>query len=360
MIIRPPLAAEVQSSLHGCLLGTAVGDALGLPTENLSPVQIQKRWAGDWQMRLIFGRGMISDDTEHTLMVAQALLSHPRDPIAFQRELGRKLRWWLAGLPGGVGLATARAGLKLWAGFPASKSAVTSAGSGPAMRSAIIGVFFACDPDKRRAFTIASAQLTHRSWQSDTAALATSESAAFFSNEHEAELNSAKLLTGLRSLSPEREWQTILATLETALAANRSVSEVAQALGLENGITGYALHVVPVAIYASLRHPADFRFALSTALSCGGDTDTVGAILGGILGARLGPAGIPTDWTAGLFDWPRSPTLIQRIAERLAAQTVSALPLGPVRYCWPGIVPRNLFFLTVVLAHGLRRLAPPY
>ncbi len=69
------------------LLGTAVGDALGLPAENLSPEQIRGRCRGHWQMRFVFGPGMISDDTEHTLMVAQALLSHPDDPMAFQRLL---------------------------------------------------------------------------------------------------------------------------------------------------------------------------------------------------------------------------------------------------------------------------------
>ena len=33
---------------------------------------------------------------------------------------------------------------------------------------------------------------------------------------------------------------------------------------------------------------------------------------------------------------------------------------APVRYFWPGVVARNLFFLAVVLTHGFRRLAPPY
>src|SRR5689334_11543381 len=108
-----------RESLAGVLLGTAVGDALGLPAENLSPERIRRRWKGQWRMRLCFGRGMISDDTEHTLMVAQALLAHPHDANSFQDALGWKFRWWFAGLPGGVGLATAKACLKLWAGFPA-------------------------------------------------------------------------------------------------------------------------------------------------------------------------------------------------------------------------------------------------
>ena len=143
---------RLRSTFAAVLLGTAVGDALGLPAENLSPERIRKRWKGDWRMRFLFGRGMISDDTEHTLMVAQALLRHPNDAEAFQRALGWKFRWWFAGLPGGVGLATAKACLRMWVGIPASKCAVASAGSGPAMRSAIIGAYFADDPVRRREF----------------------------------------------------------------------------------------------------------------------------------------------------------------------------------------------------------------
>jgi len=69
------------TAFSGVLLGTAVGDALGLPAENLSAERIQRLWKGGWRMRFLFGSGMISDDTEHTLMVAQALLSHPADVL---------------------------------------------------------------------------------------------------------------------------------------------------------------------------------------------------------------------------------------------------------------------------------------
>src|SRR5689334_12933345 len=119
-VIGPGVRLEDQFA--GVLLGTAVGDALGLPAENLSPGRIRRWWKGQWRMRLVFGRGMISDDTEHTLMVAQALLSDSTDPRAFQRALGRKFRWWFAALPGGVGLATAKACLRLWLGVPADKA----------------------------------------------------------------------------------------------------------------------------------------------------------------------------------------------------------------------------------------------
>ena len=64
-------------SLGGIILGTAVGDALGLPDEGLSPGRIGRWRRGKVGHRFVFGRGMISDDTEHTILVCQALLEHP-------------------------------------------------------------------------------------------------------------------------------------------------------------------------------------------------------------------------------------------------------------------------------------------
>jgi ADP-ribosyl-[dinitrogen reductase] hydrolase len=343
----------------GVLLGTAVGDALGLPAENLSPARIRKRWNGEWRMRLVFGRGMISDDTEHTLMVAQALLAQPTDATAFQRTIAWKFRWWFAGLPGGVGLATAKSCLKLWMGVPAGRAAVASAGSGPAMRSAIIGAYFADDEKRRREFVAASSGLTHRGWQAETAALAVAECVALaVRSPHQPQVE--ETINLLKSLATQTEWQSIITQIATHLAAQRSVAEFVRALGLERGVSGYSLHVVPVAIYAWLRHPDDFRTAMISALECGGDTDTVGAILGALMCANVSEAGIPVDWRNHIWEWPRSVGFIQRVAAKLAAQRSSTVPVGPVGYFWPGVIVRNLLFLAIVVLHGFRRLAPPY
>jgi ADP-ribosyl-[dinitrogen reductase] hydrolase len=350
---------DLREVYAGVLVGTAVGDALGLPAENLSPERIRRRWDGDWRMRLVFGRGMISDDTEHTLMVAQSLLSHPGDVAEFQRSLGWKLRWWFASLPGGVGLATARACLKLWLGFPAGRAAVNSAGSGPAMRSAIVGVYFADDPDRRRQFVCASTRLTHRGWQAETAALAVAECVALAVRTRK-QPQATQVFELLGKLSPEAEWHSVLSRIETSLAAQQTVAEFVGKLGLQRGVTGYSLHVVPVAIYTWLRHPTDFRRAIIAALECGGDTDTAGAILGALIGAVVGVNGIPAEWRDGIWEWPRSVAFITQVAARLAEQASSQTPSGPVRWFWPGVIVRNLLFLIVVLAHGFRRLAPPY
>ena len=170
---------ERKDCFCGLLLGTATGDALGLPAEGLSSQRIQKRWKGNWKMRLCFGRGMVSDDTEHTVMVAQTLLEFPDDVAAFQRSLAWRLRWWFLSLPAAVGLATARACVKLWCGFPPTKSGVMSAGNGPAMRAAVIGCFFADDPQRRREFVKAATRITHTDPRAEWGAIAVAEAAAW-------------------------------------------------------------------------------------------------------------------------------------------------------------------------------------
>jgi len=160
----------------------------------------------------------------------------------------------------------------------------------------------------------------------------------------------------LRGLSAEEEWQSTLSRIEAGLVAQDSVDEFVLGMGLKRGVTGYSLHVVPVAIYAWLRHPNDFREALSAALNCGGDTDTVGAILGAMAGATVGEGGIPVEWREGVWEWPRSVAFMRKVAERLAEQMDSSSVVGAVSLFWPGIIPRNLLFLAVVLVHGFRRL----
>ena len=119
----------------GSLLGSAVGDAMGLCCEGLSKRRQQRMYGAITGYHLCWGRGMISDDTEHACLTAQALIVSGGNLHAFTQSLAWRLRWWLLGLPAGVGFATGRALGKLWLGWPAHRSGVYSAGNGPAMRS---------------------------------------------------------------------------------------------------------------------------------------------------------------------------------------------------------------------------------
>jgi ADP-ribosyl-[dinitrogen reductase] hydrolase len=337
--------------LTGVLLGTAVGDSLGLVTENLSPQRLQKLFPGELKQRLLPGIGMVSDDTEHTALTALSLLDAPNDPQRFASKLAWRLRFWFASLPAGVGMATARACIKLWLGFPPSKSGVVSGGNGPSMRSALLGVYFADDLDLRRRYVTASAQLTHRGPQALVGALAVAELAA---HEAHGTFDRTKILADLKGLSSETFWREPMTKLSAQLSLDASTADFAKALGLERGVTGYSMHSVPVALYAWLRHRSDASKALTSAIQCGGDTDSVGAVVGALAGASLGPDAFPAAWRDGIKDWPWSVSKLRALGTALANK--STAPLTP----WPLVALRNLGFLTIVLTHGFRRLLPPY
>lgn len=354
----------MQERLAGILLGTAVGDALGLPAEGMSPSRRRRIWPGPWRHRFLFGRGMISDDTEHAFFVTQSLLREPDDAAAFQRRLAGRLRWWLVALPGGVGWATLRACLKLCIGFPPTRSGVFSAGNGPAMRSAILGGYF-CEEASGPAleqFVRAATTLTHTDPKAATAALAVARVAAWavrHGPSHPPQAGAVPEM--LAAIAPDdAEWRELVDKMREARAKDTTVTAFAVSLGLEHGVTGYAYRTVPVAVYSWLLHYGDFRATVEAVLECGGDTDTAGAIAGALAGATTGMKGIPAQWLVGVRDWPRSVKRLTEAAYRLAFQKKEGRPLGPISYFWPGVLPRNLLFLAVVLVHGLRRLLPPY
>lgn len=160
-----------QTHVVGCILGAAVGDALGLPYEGLSCRRAAKLFGPPDRHRFFFGHGMVSDDTEHTCMVAQSLIAAGGDVDSFRRELARRFRFWLLGFPAGIGVATLRSILRLWIGLRPENSGVFSAGNGPAMRAAVIGA--AVDnPPLLRELVRASSRITHTDPKAEFGALA--------------------------------------------------------------------------------------------------------------------------------------------------------------------------------------------
>ncbi len=344
----------MNSPLERVLCGTAVGDSLGLPSEGLTPGRILSRWRGVWQQRLFFGKGMISDDTEHTVFVAQCLAAGPSSPEDFQHRLAWKFRWWLLCIPAGIGFATLRSILKLWLGFPPARSGVFSAGNGPAMRSAVIGVFWADDSEKLKEFVRASTRLTHTDPRAEIAALAVALTARWAAQSTTVPDPKAMRDLWLSAGPDEGEWQKLVREMALCLERGDSVQEFAHSLGLQKGVSGYAYHSVPVALYAWLHHFGDFRASLEAVLNCGGDTDTVGAITGALAGLS---SPIPEEWIVSICDYPISARYLSDLADVLAvAQKGGGLPVPS--FHWWALPFRNLLFLTIVLMHGLRRLVP--
>ena len=356
------LEAMIERAYIGCLLGTAAGDALGLPYEGMSPLRASRMFPDYKCHHLLFGKGMVSDDTEHACFSAQALVSASGDIDEYERQLARSLRWWLLGLPAGVGFATLKSILKLWIGFPPSRSGVFSAGNGPAMRSPIIGVALGHSDEDMRRFVQRSTQITHSDPKAYYGALAVALAA--YQSATDAPVSSARFLSKLESLltdEPVTDFLDLLRNAAESAAKGESVSVFTAAIGSTHGISGYMYHTVPCIIQVWLRHADDFVGGLEEIISAGGDTDTTGAILGAILGARVGKEGIPEDWLNNIIEWPRSISWIEMLGKAVAASFSGGDKLRDCpSYLVLGIPIRNILFLLVVLVHGFRRLAPPY
>lgn len=340
-------------------MGCAVGDAMGLPYEGLSRRRGVRLLGDPSRHRFIVGHGMVSDDTEHTCMVAVALCEHPRDANAFARTFAWHLRIWLLGLPAGIGFATLRAIAKLWLGFPPASSGVFSAGNGPAMRSAILGAAID-DVDELIRFVRAGTLITHSDPKAFEGALAVALAAWCARRDIR---QPAEFLAHYRKVAGARaskEFLALLFAVEKSLAASQSTLDFATQLGCGRGISGYIYDTVPIAIHCWLRHPGSYRDAIEEIIRCGGDTDTTAAIVGAIIGSGVGQEGIPPAWRDGLWEWPRSKAWMEKLAVALALATRTGKHATP-----PGIVPgaglaRNVMFLVVVLVHIARRLLPPY
>lgn len=343
------LAAGVER-LTGLLLGTAVGDSLGLPREGLSRRRAAKLYPGTLRQQLIARRGMLSDDTEHACMTAQALLASGDDVSRFSRALAWKLRWWLLALPPAIGMGTLRSLLRLWIGFSPARSGVRSAGNGAAMRAPIIGAWFD-DPDRIAPFVAASTAITHRDPRAHSGALAIAIAAHHAARDHE--VIPAIVLDDIRRRIADAELLAALDRVEHALTRQLEPIDLARELGLGRGVTGYVHHTVPVCLHAWLRSARSFREAVGEVVMLGGDSDTTGAIVGALAGASTGETGIPAEWLA-ITDFPRSLRWIRELGARLAERS------EPLRLWWPAVPFRNVMFMAIVLCIGLRRLLPPY
>lgn len=345
-----------QQRWRGLILGTAVGDSLGLAAEGISRRRNAKMFHQQWRHRFFLHWGMCSDDTEHTVFVAQALLNHPNNPDLFLKQLAWSLRWWLLALPAGVGLATGKAIIKLWLGFNPKKSGVYSAGNGTAMRVAPIGAFFAHQPDLLTKYVIASTLVTHKDNRAFIGAKAVAEIIAWVWRENFTEKPPVTAFIGLlRQIDADTEWQHLVNLIEQGLQQDLNVNQFAGLMDLSQGITGYIYHTVPMVLYAWYYHFGDFAQTLTSILNCGGDTDTTGAIVGALAGSVTGEQGIPVSWINDILEYPRHVSFLRQLADKLAQRKE-----GSVFYFVPAVVFRNLFFLTIVLLHGFRRLLPPY
>ncbi len=338
----------MEERLRGVLLGTALGDALGLPAERMSAAAIAKRFGRLDRFRLLGETGFVSDDTEQAALVAQSLIRYPQDPDGCARDFRRALLGWFLRMPWGAGMATLRACSRIALGLP--RSGVPSAGNGAAMRAAVIGVFFHDRPQERHRFGRALAEVTHLDPRAVEGALLVAEVAAALAHCPAGEATLDPVLAALNVVSEP----SLREAIEKAIALARTGTEVDEAAG-QLGTSGYVVHTLSFAIYCLLRGDRDPLTVLTTAFTAGGDTDSIGAILGGWLGALHGEAGLPHSLLDRVHDGPFGPTHLRALGSGLE-QVRQGTVVTPPGYSPAAALARNLALYPVILAHGFRRL----
>ena len=352
-------ARDRAGRILGAMLGCAVGDALGLPYENLSARRGPRLLGPPDRYRFWGSTGWVSDDTEHTWLVAESLARAPVDRDRFARELAGRMRWWLAAVPAGIGRATLRATIKLWLGFPPDRSGVFSAGNGAAMRTAVLGAALDEPHELVERVRIATV-ITHRDPKAFHGALAVAAAARHAGNEVVTPEGYARECRVLFAGERADEMHHLIDGVVESVGRSESTREYMERVLGRRAVSGYVYHTVPVALHAWLSHPEDFPQAVQETILCGGDTDTAAAIVGAVVGSRVGTADMPEEWLERLESWPRSNESVRRLSVSVDEALLTRIPQDVPQVPWVKSVRRNLVFLAVVLLHVARRFLPPY
>lgn len=329
---------DQRTRLRGALLGLALGDALGLPYEGLSARTVARRFDPE-RYRLWRNVGLVSDDTEQTVLLAEALVD-ATDDEEVERRFRRAMVGWLLRLPFGIGWGTLRACVRM--SFGLSRPGVGSAGNGAAMRAGILGVVLADEPARRRRLGTRLARLTHTDARAVQAALYVTELAAACARSRDADR------TSLVAVAQDvLDHAALRAAVQEALdLASLPLVEAAPELGN----SGFAIHTIGLCTYCFLRYGTDPMQGVEAAVLAGGDTDTHAAIVGGWLGALHGPERFRSSLVERLQKGPFGRRHLDRLAGALAD--------GEEAPAWSSAhaIVRNLALYPVVLWHGITRM----
>lgn len=310
-----------KDHFRGCLLGGAIGDALGWPVEFLRLNEIKKKYGEAGITDLVEGRNgkaEITDDTQMTLFTAEGIL---------RAETGRKesgkceplsvvynayLRWlstqeyprlkdccwiydgWLIGVkelherraPGNTCLSALSMGKQGTIDEPINNSK----GCGGVMRVAPVGLFYRKEIAFNMAAELAALTHGHPSGYLSAGALAYMIASIIEGQDIETAVKST-----LAELQNHENHQECTRSLNQALELSRSsLSDVDAIYQLGEGWVGE--EALGIAIFCALKYQNDFKSAVIVAVNHNGDSDSTGAIAGNILGAYLGLNKIPGDW----------------------------------------------------------------
>jgi ADP-ribosylglycohydrolase len=341
---RLALETDHVGMVRGCLLGGALGDALGYTVEFSGIERIRRLFGDDGIVAVKQGTGEISDDTQLTLFVAEGLaeaFAARTDAVTSVYEASMR---WLGTqsqsgpLPGVRGLAAQEwlyrrrapgnsclSGLSTRRmGTPRAPANPDSKGCGAVMRSAPFGLVPAYEPDTAFDLAAKCAVHTHGHPSGYLAAGAFAALIRLLYGGVQIEDALHRVLELLVGHAGHEEVTTALnRAIELAASGERPSPEAVEGLG-EGWVAEEAL---AIAVYCALVLSHDgrgeatwtFKDAIKLAVNHSGDSDSTGSICGNIMGVTLGQYALVDKFFLGELEGREQ---ITELADRFAAVTV--------------------------------------
>ena len=309
------------SRAYGALAGLALGDALGMPTQEMSPEQIRSVYGritglvdGDASQPYAPGMpaGSVTDDTEQALLVASLLVrgrgtSSGRVALDAGEFAHALLDWEDSMIERGsldlLGPSTKAALERVRAGEDPLSVGGAGTTNGAAMRVTPIGIAVStADPEAFADAVWSSCQVTHatrQGFQSAALVAAAVSMGIDWDTPSASDITALlwKALTYVDSLPERGAWtpdpDVVAATRRAMQLVANPASSSLECLVEQVGTSVASAQAIPMAFALLARDPSPR--ALLDAANIGGDTDTIGAIAGAILGAALGVEVLPAD-----------------------------------------------------------------
>ena len=309
------------SRAHGALAGLALGDALGMPTQAMSPAQIRAVYGritglvdGDASQPYAPGMpaGSVTDDTEQALLVASLLVrgrgsSSGRVALDAGEFAHALLAWEDSMIERGsldlLGPSTKAALERVRAGEDPLSVGGAGTTNGAAMRVTPIGIAVSTtDPEAFADAVWSSCQVTHatrQGFQSAALVAAAVSMGIDWDTPSASDMTALlwKALTYVDSLPERGAWtpdpDVVAATRRAMQLVANPASSSLECLVEQVGTSVASAQAIPMAFALLARDPSPR--ALLDAANIGGDTDTIGAIAGAILGGALGEQVLPAD-----------------------------------------------------------------
>ena len=309
------------SRAYGALAGLALGDALGMPTQEMSPKQIRSVYGritglvdGDASQPYAPGMpaGSVTDDTEQALLVASLLVrgrgtSSGRVALDAGEFAHALLDWEDSMIERGsldlLGPSTKAALERVRAGEDPLSVGGAGTTNGAAMRVTPIGIAVSTtDPEAFADAVWSSCQVTHatrQGFQSAALVAAAVSMGIDWDTPSASDMTALlwKALTYVDSLPERGAWtpdpDVVAATRRAMQLVANPASSSLECLVEQVGTSVASAQAIPMAFALLARDPPPR--ALLDAANIGGDTDTIGAIAGAILGAALGVEVLPAD-----------------------------------------------------------------